>query len=1323
MKPLLALAVFMATATASPESREFFETRIRPILAQDCYECHQTNGKQKAGLILDHRAGLLAGGESGPVIVPGDPNNSLLMKVIRHEIDDFKMPKAGAKLEDHILADFEKWIANGAFDPRDEPPSAEEIAEETDWEAVRRRRQNWWSFQPIKAIEPPVADKHPVDAFIDAKLSESDLTPAVQADRRTLIRRLSYALRGLPPTPAEIAAFLEDHSSDAYERLVDTFLTSTHFGERWARHWMDWIRYAESHGSEGDPAIPHAWKYRDYLIRALNAEVPYDQLVREHIAGDLLDKPRMMEDSPINESTIGTAHLRMVFHGFAPTDALDELVRFTDDQINSLTKGFLGLTVSCARCHDHKFDAISQKDYYALYGIMVSSRPAMLRADVPIAEEVNARKELKELEVSLREALIKDWRNSDTFPSGIDLNAVKEAKEPSLLLPLKHLIDEDFDAKWNSWLAEAGDVEKGKIGWHLGREADLESWHRQGPGLREPSPSGTVSLHHEGPKAIRGIYPSGAYSHLHSTKDRGVMQSPRILLDQEYDLWVRLAGEGDGMVRYAVQHYPRNGTVYPVRSINSSEWSWVRFGLDYWTGDHIHVEITTAADQPLLAKTDRERSWFGVREAMLLPKGSPRPAEGRWAFLKPLVSMLEHKPPRGAESLVRAYDAATRIALDDWFQGKLSDEQALLLNEALKAGMLENDLDKLTHAAPLVERYRQLEAKIEVPQRVPGVIDTDPLDHPLFNRGNHRQPLEPVSRRFLEAIDETPYQTSQSGRLELAADMLRPDNPFTSRVIVNRLWHHLFGQGIVGTPDNFGRLGEKPSHPELLDYLAHRFVNQDGWSIKQMIRLLVTSETWKRVSEPSEAAQAADPANRLLSHANVRRLEGEAIRDALLEVSGRLERNRMEGPPVGGESDRRSVYVRVIRNRLDPFLSTFDAPVPSSSKGRRDVTNVPAQSLTMLNNPFVLDLARAWGERVEQLEGGTDARLREMFEKAFGRPPDPEEARKAAAFLQDLEDQREAFEKDRGQLQVSLTKAQRELERLLSDARERVLADRGDSPVEHAGPKPLAHWDFSQGLQDQLGNLHGQLHGGAKLANGVLVLDGRDDFVSTKPLAKDLGEKTLEAWVQLGTLDQSGGGVITVQDLRGVVFDSIVYAERQPRKWMAGSDTFNRTKDFTKAPKEEAALNEPVHLAIVYQADGTIIGYRNGEPYGRGYKSSGLARYKAGDAQILFGNRHGNNGDAGRCLEGKIFQARLYDRALSSEEVAASASGDANFVSASDLLAIMSEKERRRRAELESQIESTRTELEALEKNQGAGNPWAELAHALFNVKEFIYLR
>ena len=425
----------LAASAAKPQDKKseltakqlsFFETRIRPVLVEHCYTCHNSADQQDSELALDHRDAIMKGGSGGAIIVAGDSAASRLIDILRHDIEGIEMPEDGPKLDDKVIADFEAWIQMGAPDPRDRPPTAEQLAETISWEAQRERRKQWWSFQPIAKVPTPRGNVNPIDQFIRSKLASAGLTPTQSAKPVVLIRRLFLTLTGLPPTRSQLLKWQNLYQGDqtyaeTTDQLINTLLDSEHFGERWTRHWLDWIRYAESHGSEGDPAIENAWVYRDYLIRALNNDIPYNTLVREHIAGDLLPDPRINAKLGINESIIGPSHWRMVFHGFAPTDALDEKVRFIDDQINVFSKAFMGLTVSCARCHDHKFDAISQKDYYALFGILASCRPARRVIETPEIQQHNVA-ELKETKQQIRAGFAKDWLASlPTLDSRIEM--------------------------------------------------------------------------------------------------------------------------------------------------------------------------------------------------------------------------------------------------------------------------------------------------------------------------------------------------------------------------------------------------------------------------------------------------------------------------------------------------------------------------------------------------------------------------------------------------------------------------------------------------------------------------------------------------------------------------------------------------------------------------------------------------------------------------------------------------------------------------------------------------------------------------------------
>lgn len=1325
---------------------EFFETRIRPVLVEQCYECHNSSRTTEGGLAVDERSALLEGGDSGVIVVPGKPAESRLLAILRHEVEGMKMPKGLGKLEARVIADFEKWIAMGAPDPRDKAPSADELAEATSWETVLKKRKQWWSFQPIRKLQPPdVAgnnwSEHPIDRFVLQALQAKGLTPVEQADAGTLVRRLYFALIGLPPTADEVEVWTARLKQPAgFNDLVDHLLNNPHYGEHWARHWMDWIRYAESHGSEGDPNIDNAWRYRDYLIRALNQDVPYDQLVREHIAGDLLKQPRINPELGINESMIGPAHWRMVFHGFAPTDALDEKVRFIDDEINTFTKAFLGLTVSCARCHDHKFDPISQRDYYALFGILGSCRPSRVPIDTQEILDRN-RDKLAALKPQIRTAVADAWLA--TLP---ELRAQllskegagKTADKPQMLLnPLYQLRkaasdDAQLVAAWqvqlDAWKAErqkhvAAAQRTLWRQWDFSKPADYATWFRQGNGLsQQPSAAGDFSVMPDGATGLTGIYPAGVYSHTLTAKHVARLSSDIVHLDNNYDLWVRVIGDGGATVRYVVYDYPRNGTVFPVTQL-SKEWKWQKFDLTYWNGDDIHIELTAGKDAPLLVNNE-PRSWFGIREALIVPKGDPAPTEYR-EFLDPLFEVAAAAPPKSFADVANRYVISVTDAVKAWQQGTITSAQASLLDACLQQGVLPNKLDELATAKPLINEFRRLEAEIVVPTRVPGLEETVARNQHLFERGNHKKPADEVPRRFLEAIDATPYQTTQSGRLQLAENLLRDDNPLTRRVIVNRLWHHLFGVGIVATPDNFGRLGSEPTHPELLDYLATRLQGH-GWSMKDAIRYIVTSNTWQLSSRPSAKAQQVDPENRLLSHAHVRRLEAESIRDALLAVSGTLS-GELFGGPVDGNSSRRSVYVRVNRNSLDPFLRAFDFPEPFSATGRRDVTNVPAQSLTLLNDDRVATLASAWATSLLANTKLTldEERVQAMFATAFARPASSADIQRFQEYLAATKTRYTELANQVAALRTQIEQRQVAIRSVMDPVRSRLIAEaRAKSAAgEQVVPKPIGRWEFESDLKDVAGPAHAEARDGARLENGMLVV-GKQAHVITAPIKQTLKAKTLEAWVQLDTLDQSGGGVMTIQTRDGVTFDAIVFAEANPRQWMAGSNGFVRTQPFN-GPQDQDAATRPVHVAITYHDDGRITGYRDGQPYGKAYQSNGPQEFKAGETVIGFGIRHLPAG-GNRMLAGRILRAQLYDRALSAEEIQATATSAPYFVAESQVLAALTEVDRKQIAADRQRIRELEAEVDSLGTLPETVNDkalWTELARTMFTFKEFIYVR
>lgn len=1004
-------------ARADDPGVELFENRIRPVLVEQCYQCHNSIDKSEGGLTLDDRAGLLEGGDSGPAILPGKPDESPLIRAVRHVGKGPKMPKEGPRLPDAVVADFVKWVQMGAPDPRDRPPAAAEIARLGTWESVREQRKRWWCFQPIaRPKAPEVRDKgwsdHPIDRFILARLEQERLQPNGLADRRTLLRRVTFALTGLPPSPEEMERFLGDGSPTAYESVVDRLLSSPRFGERWARHWMDWFRYAESHGSEGDPAIPYAWRYRDYLIRALNEDVPYPRLIREHLAGDLLPAPRMNREQQINESALGAAHLRMVAHGYSPTDALDEQVTFTDNQIDVLSKAVLGLTVACARCHNHKFDAISQTDFYALYGVMASARPALITIDSPERAALH-RSDLEHRKRELRGRLADAWTTAIETrrdqPSPLDPSALAEAaKDPTHPLHawavLRNLDGEAFARGWARLVAARSATKQPvpSLRWDLSGD-DYRSWFQHGNGLApQPSRAGEFHILAEGEKVVANVYQAGVYSHRLSTKHNGMLTSPRFRIDTDA-VSVKVAGGNGARVRLVVQNYPRAiPLIYKANDLDGEDVRWVRWDTRYWKGDWAYIEIATAGDLPVEARTDADRSWFGITE--VVAHGTDWTPEPTSAWPK----TFSQARPGSRDELATLYATTLRQAVAAWKTETATDDQARFLGALVRAGAVPNTLESLPGAAPIVAEYRRLEARVPVPRRAPGVIDGTPFEQPLFERGDHKNPKQPVERRFLEVFNGVPYRPVGSGRVELGNSLADMSNPLVPRVLVNRLWHHLFGRGIVATTDNFGRMGDLPTHPELLDDLAARF-RDGGGSIKTLIRLIVTSKTYRLSSRPSAVADEHDPVNQWLSHFPVHRLEAESLRDAILAVAGRLDETRY-GPEVSGKGRRRSLYVRVHRNDLDPFLNTFDAPEPVSTRGRRDTTNVPAQSLTLLNDPWVREQAGAWAERLAADPSCTDdeARIRSIFLTALGRKPTAEEINLCRCFLDDQDQRRNA---------------------------------------------------------------------------------------------------------------------------------------------------------------------------------------------------------------------------------------------------------------------------------------------------------------------------
>jgi hypothetical protein len=875
-----------------------------------------------------------------------------------------------------------------------------------------------------------------------------------------VLRRLHVVLTGLPATTDEMRAFEASWAQNGPEKAiaaqVDALLDSPHFGERWARHWMDWFRYSEGHGGQGDFEVPGAFEYRDYLIRALNADVPYDQLVREHIAGDLLPQPRVDARSGIVESRAGLGSLRMVEHGFFPVDSLDELVKFTDNQIDVLTKATLGMTVSCARCHDHKFDPISQRDYHALFGIFASSRPAQLPLNTPDA--LAAREAaLKEKRAAFSKAIRRQWHDEAT--PQIMLARLKEwsaarEKKPAALKPAAkgkaltkaqrlaaakaaapppsvpktsalyawHGLREN-PKPWSAWRDQLQQQQTEASEHNAAITTSITDFRQglpKGWRLAQGSPrvvsAGELGLGVTEDIAVLSVLPAGLFSGGTTAFEEAAMASPDFIVpDAGFALsW---AGSGTPWARLVPNNFPMANSgkgIYGQNDVASDgETSWRNWDVSFWKKQrgyfHVMTERTTSGRHSARANDDgtpgdddpsaTRGSWWHVAEFRQL-KGSKDEVQ---PFLFSAAPLLEDATaPRDAAAVAARYAETVRRVIARWDAQQLTDADAAFLTECLQAGLLRGKAADLhAEARSALNAYRVLENELPPVRTAPGVIESDGFDQALYVRGDHRQPAEVVPRGFPALLGGGEFALKkESGRLQLAQVLFSPQNPLPARVIANRLWHHVFGTGIVATPDNFGRTGQTPSHPELLDHLATQ-MSAEGWSMQKMLRHLLTTRAFRLDSTPSEAAKAQDPSNRLLSHAPVRRLEGEVIRDHLLAACGTLD------PQLFGRSEaftsnstRRSIYFKVNRSHQGPLLGVFDVPMPTTTRGTRDVSTTPAQSIALMNNPLVIKQAEAWA-KAHAKEPRVLA-LKELFRLCFTREPGAVELRDLAAYSKNI---------------------------------------------------------------------------------------------------------------------------------------------------------------------------------------------------------------------------------------------------------------------------------------------------------------------------------
>lgn len=902
---------------------QFFESRIRPVLIKHCYQCHAADSKEiKGGLRLDTKAALKAGGDSGTAIVAGKPDESLLMEALH--FDGIEMPPAG-KLPANIISDFEKWILDGATDPRvGDSGSHSAQAKTMDIEAGRK----FWAFQPIaRPVVPDNGAADPIDAFILRKLKQSKLQPNSTASKRQLIRRLYFDLTGLPPEPEDVQAFVNDSSDGAFEKLVDRLLKSQQFGVHWGRHWLDVARYADSNGGDFNATFHNAWRYRDYVVNAFNEDKPFDQFVQEQLAGDLLPYE---DDSERSEKIIGTGFLMLGAKMLSERDKPKMTMDVVDEQINTVGQAFLGLTLGCSRCHDHKFDPIPTKDYYALAGIFKSTRTlegesqkyvsTWPRRSLPANPELVAAVERFNKEKKAKQDLLNEAKQELTK----NANQAKKLKQG-----FKFILIDDSEAKktgfWKSSTISPEYVGKGYI--HDDKSEKGEKW-----------------VEFELPIKRSGKYEVQISYNSNSGRD------PRVPVSIKHAL-----GEKEILVNQ--QKKPAIENLF--HSLGNYQFD--------------------ASSPARLTVSTRGTELYVIVDAVRL------------------IELNDQGKP------IQSMDQANQEKIQS-----LANEEKQIRQKVKELETSLKDLEK-RKPAPLPQAIAVEEAK---------QID----DCEIRIRGEHQNVGPKVPRGFVQVVSSKTNVVSnrkQSGRLELAKWITDSQNPLTARVYANRIWHHLFGRGIVSTVDNFGALGDRPSHPDLLDYLAARLI-ENGWSTKKLIREIVLSQAYRRSTQHSDSATRIDPANRLLWRANRKRVTAESIRDSMLAIGGNLDRT--PGPsPVAGlgtlvtqnsaeqtkfkprDSSRRSIYLPMIRAELPEFLTIFDMADPDLVTGKRSLTNVPGQALLLLNSPFVMAQADNIAARIlESTPGdpGLSKQINDAYLLVLSREPTKTETDRARRFLE-----------------------------------------------------------------------------------------------------------------------------------------------------------------------------------------------------------------------------------------------------------------------------------------------------------------------------------
>lgn len=916
---------------------DFFENKVRPILVDHCLSCHgDDETKLRGGLYLTSRSQMIAGGDSGPAIVPGKPAESLLISAI--EFNDFEMPPKG-QLDNSDIEILKKWIQLGAPDPRN-AQSRGSLNRSIDIEAGKQ----FWAFQPRRAPEPPQTretrwPESDIDRFILARLENERLAPVADASRETLIRRAYIALIGLPPTPDQIDAFENspDDTPTVFAKLVDDLLQSPHYGERWGRHWLDVVRFAESSGGGRSLMFPDAWRFRDYVINAYNADKPFDMFVREQIAGDLL--PYDSHDQKI-EQIVATGMLALGPTNYEQQDK--ELLRMevVDEQVDTAGRAFLGLTLGCARCHDHKFDPIPMTDYYALAGIFGSTRSLVdgnvskyversLATESELATESRYRGKVNRLSRELAQAKIQ------LKELGGEVASNQTAKKNRLSQHMAGIVMDDRSA------ALTGD------------------WTES---------------------TSTPFFVDGHYLH-DNDADKGKKQvvfSPNL----------------------------KTGGLYEVR-------------LSYSPGGNRASNVPVRIDHQ------------DGQENVIVNQSEPPPIEGLFISLGQFRFEADNKSSitiSNTDTDGHVIVDAVQFLLQDSARNESTnpsrEPSGKLAEQAHSAGRSSLASPASVEVEEVRQNIKRLEEELRTlkknaPRRTAFAMSVkdaeNPVDGHLHIRGSVRNLGPVVPRGFISVCSPGPVRPKlgkqESGRLQLANWIASPNHPLTARVYVNRVWRHLFGVGLVSTTENFGLMGERPSHPALLDHLANRFVSH-GWSTKRLIREIMLSHVYRLRVDIRNEATNRDPTNRLLSRANRRRVDAEVLRDSILFVSGELDLTpggrtirKITQYDLGYEFDtvRRSVYVPAFRNSMLDAFEVFDFANPNLVTGHRNTSTLPTQALFLMNNPMVIQQSENFASRLlARQELDNAQRIELAYRQALGRRPTKQERDQTLEYLKTL---------------------------------------------------------------------------------------------------------------------------------------------------------------------------------------------------------------------------------------------------------------------------------------------------------------------------------